>query len=219
MSICKKCGHEIKPDALYCNKCGAKIEQDALIPDLSLEESLELVKTLHTKYAEILDLENEISGCETKLSRPLVHGRVPSHMFRYFWKFLVASAIAVVVCFWLWLASFNSNFPWPEALFIFYSIIPLAIFIFGFIYSLRRTKAEAMAIDEQTEKEIQDRAELRKKYREFQTRLDECKSEIVKLDYSIPEEYRNAHSIMKLKYLLESGKASSLKDAIIFIGK
>ena len=222
MSVCRKCGNELKDDALYCNKCGSKIEAVLPIPDLSLKESLDLVETLQTKYTELNDLESEVSDCKNELSRPLVHGRTPTNPFRYFWKFLLASGIAVVVCFWLWLATcfrFSDPFPWPEALTIFYAIIPLGIFIFGLIYSIRASRADYDGLVEYTNQELQDRADLRKKYRELESRLADRKSELIKLDSNIPEEYRNAHSMTKIKYLLESGKASSLKSAITCLNK
>lgn len=217
MSFCRKCGIKLKADALYCNKCGCKIETDLPIPDLSLKESLDLVETLLAKYTEIEDLESEVGDCEIKLSHPLVHGRTASGMFHYFWKFLLASGIAAVVCFFLWLAnciSIYNTFPWPEVLNFFYSIIPLGIFIFGLIYSIRKSRADYDGLVEYTNQELQDRADLRKKYRELESRLADRKSELMKLDSNIPEEYRNAHSMTKMKYLLESGKASSLKSAI-----
>ncbi len=222
MSLCKKCGNKLKDGALYCNKCGSKIETDLQIPDMSLKESLEFVKTLQAKYTEIKDLESEVGDCENKLSHPLVHGRTATDPFRYFWKFLLASGIAVVVCFVLWLATcvnFYSTFPWPEALTIFYAIIPPGIFIFGLIYSIRASRADYDGLVEHTNQELQDRADLRKKYRELESRLADCKSELMKLDSSIPEKYRNYHSMTKIKYLLESGKASDLESAITCLNK
>lgn len=222
MSFCRKCGIKLKADALYCNKCGCKIETDLPIPDLSLKESLDLVETLLAKYTEIEDLESEVGDCEIKLSHPLVHGRTASGMFHYFWSFLLASGIAAVVCFFLWLAnciSIYNTFPWPEVLNFFYSIIPLGIFIFGLVYSIRKSRAEYNALIELTNKELQDRADLKKKYRELENRLVDCRSELIKLDRNIPEEYRNTHSMTKMKYLLESGKASSLKSAITCLKK
>ena len=222
MSICKKCGNRLKDDALYCNKCGSKIETDLPIPDMSLEESLDYVKTLQAKYTEIEGLESEAGDCKNKLSHPLVHGRTDPGMFHYFWKFLLASGIAVVVCFVLWLATcinIYSTFPWPEALSFFYSIIPFGIFIFGLIYSIRKSRAEYNALIEFTDKELQDRADLRKKYRELENRLADCKTELIKLECYIPEVDRNAHSMTKMMHLLESGKASSLKNAITCLNK
>ena len=88
-----------------------------------------------------------------------------------------------------------------------------------FIYSIRKSRAEYNALIELTDKELQDRADLKKKYRELENRLVDCRSELIKLDRNIPEEYRNAHSMTKMKYLLESGKASSLKSAITCLKK
>lgn len=217
MSICKKCGHELKPDALYCNKCGCEIEKVSIVPDLSLEESLDLVETLQTKYTEIKELETEISDCEYKLSHPLVHGRVPTHFFRYFWKFMLVSGISFVVFSWYGFALGLSNFPWPEVIMPFFFSITAGIFIFGLIYSIRRSNAEAVAIDEYNEKEQQDRKELRTKSRELKERLAECESDLIKLDWAIPEKYRNTRSMKTLKFIMESGKASDLREAINYL--
>lgn len=219
MSFCRKCGNKLKVDALYCNKCGSKIEADLPIPDLSLKESLDLVETLLAKYTEIEDLESEVGDCEIKLSHPLVHGRTASGTFHYFWSFLLASGIAVVVCLFLWFFLSFNGFPWPKVLNFLCSGTPLGIFIFGLIYSIRKSRAEYNALIELTDKELQDRADLKKKYRELESRLIDSRSELIKLDRNIPEEYRNTHSMTKMKYLLESGKASSLKSAITCLKK
>ena len=218
MSICKKCGNKLQDDSLYCNKCGSKIETDLPIPDMSLKESLDFVKTLQAKYTEIEGLESEVGDCKYKLSHPLVHGRTASGMFHYFWKFLLASAIAAQICFFLWFANGLSNYS-SKVLSFFYSIIPPGIFIFGLIYSIRKNKTEYNALVELTNKDLQDRAGLRKKYRELENRLADCKTELIKLECNIPEVYRNAHSMAKMMHLLESGKASSLKSAITCLNK
>ena len=99
----------------------------------------------------------------------------------------------------------------------FFFSITAGIFIFGLIYSIRRSNAEAVAIDEYNEKEQQDRKELRIKSRELKERLAECESDLIKLDCTIPEKYRNAHSMTKMQYLLKSGKASDLREAINYL--
>ena len=215
MSICRECGNELKIGASFCNKCGCNIVNTACIPDLSLEESIALTEKLKTKYTKIKELESEISVSENELSRPMIHFMRTASMMDYFWIYLLATAIVAQVCFILWVANgIRSAFPWPVLRDCFYAGIPIGIFVFGFIFSIRRSRAVNIGYAEFAEKQREDRAELRKKCRELKTRLDACKAELEDLDYFIPEKLKDAHSMTKIRQLLQAGKAKNLKEAV-----
>ena len=215
MTICRKCGSELKSGALFCTKCGCKIVDLPCIPDLSLEESISLAEKLKTKYTEIKDLESEIAACEEKLSRPVPRHRVSDFSGRCFSKFLLASGIAGTISIYLFLYTWlDDDFPWPVLRNIILFGVPVAIFISGIVCAIKEgrkaEKAQCEFILEQEKK----RSELKKECNELRARLNERRTDLEDSDYYIPEKLKDVHSMGKIKLLLLSGKAANLKDAV-----
>ena len=220
MLICRKCGNELGRDDLFCNKCGSKIDPEKTIPDLSLKESIELVEILIEKYTELKNLENDIADCEEKLSRSSCLPRRGTSMMDYFWKFILATLVAVQVSFVFWFVSgLRSTFPWSVVCDCFYISIPIGNFIFGLVYSIRKSRAVNQGIAEWIMEDQNRRIKLRNHLSELKLRLDELKPDIQNCDYNIPEEYRSAHYMSQIKTLLLAEKASSLYGAIALLRK
>ena len=220
MLICRICGHALDDDAGFCNKCGSKIEPGKTIPDLSLEESTELVETLLNKYAELENLESEITACEEKLSRSSGMPRSGVSMMHYFWMFILATLVAVQVClFLLFACNIRDNFPWPVVRNCFFISIPIGIFVFGLIYSIRKSRAVNNGIAKLIMEDQNKRIELRNHLSGLKSRLDELKTEISDYNRNIPEKYKSADCISRIKTLLLTGRASSLYGAIALLRK
>lgn len=212
MPFCSKCGHEVSGSALFCAKCGTPVGQADPVPELSLEESIDYIHKLRDKLAKIEKLEQEVAGNEAKLAKPLELNYRSYSFFRFFWPYLVGSLCALWFLGLLFaMTSENGSASFISFLFI---TVPIFIFVFGIIRAGKRKNAENEAISLGNEKRKEQREKLEKETQDLRSRLSSLKADLTGFNKYVPKSLCTSSSVVKMKALIQSGKASSLQEAI-----
>lgn len=212
MPFCSKCGHEVSGSALFCAKCGAPVEQADPVPELSPEESIDYIHKLRDKLAKIEKLEQEVAGNEARLAKPLELNYRSYSFFRFFWPYLVGS-LCTLYFFGLIFAMTSDNGRANFVSFLFVSV-PVFIFILGIVLAGKRKNRENEAISLGNEKIKEQREKLEKETQELRSRLSTSRADLTAYNRYVPKKLCTTASMAKLKALIQSGKASSLQEAI-----
>lgn len=220
MLICSKCGNELKEGSVFCNKCGEPVEiaKASSVPDMNLEESIEFADKLKNMYVEVEKLEHEVADHEARISKPLSLDYRFYSFFRFFWKYLVWAAVSFFVMDFLALITMRAE----GAMYFFFAMMfisPIVLLIVGVINAGKRRDEENAAIFEGNERAKRQRVELEKDTAELKSKLAIKKRELAKEEVNVPEDLRKSSSMSAIKTLLQSGKASSLQEAITTLRK
>lgn len=212
MAFCSKCGNEISISSVFCTKCGAPVEQADPVPVMSSEESIAYIHNLRDKLTKIEKLEHEVADNEARLAKPLELNYRSYSFFRFFWPYLVGS-LCTLYFFGLIFAMTSDNGRANFVSFLFISV-PLFLIILGIVLANKRKNNENEAIMLGNEKIKEQRAKLEKETQELRSRLSTSKADLTAYNKYIPKKLCTTASMAKLKALIQSGKASSLQEAI-----
>ena len=98
-------------------------------------------------------------------------------------------------------------------------ISPIVLLIVGVINAGKRRDEENAVIFEGNARAKRQRVELEKDTAELKSKLAIKKRELAKEEVNVPEDLRKSSSMSAIKTLLQSGKASSLQEAITILRK
>ena len=212
MALCSKCGNEISISSVFCTKCGAPVEQADPVPVMSSEESIAYIHNLRDKLTKIEKLEHEVADNEARLAKPLELNYRSYSFFRFFWPYLVGS-LCTLYFFGLIFAMTSDNGRANFVSFLFIGV-PIFLIILGIVLANKRKNSENEAIMLGNEKIKEQRAKLEKETQELRSRLSTSKADLTAYNKYIPKKLCTTASMAKLKALIQSGKASSLQEAI-----
>ena len=212
MAFCSKCGNEISISSVFCTKCGAPVEQADPVPVMSSEESIAYIHNLRDKLTKIEKLEHEVADNEARLAKPLELNYRSYSFFRFFWPYLVGS-LCTLYFFGLIFAMTSDNGRANFVSFLFIGV-PIFLIILGIVLANKRKNSENEAIMLGNEKIKEQRAKLEKETQELRSRLSTSKADLTAYNKYIPKKLCTTASMAKLKALIQSGKASSLQEAI-----
>ena len=212
MPFCSKCGHEVSGSALFCAKCGTPVGQADPIPELSPEESIDYIHKLRDKLAKIEKLEQEVAGNEARLAKPLELNYRSYSFFRFFWPYLVGAVCSSSFLSLLFaMTSDNGSANFVSLLSL---GVPIFLIILGIVLANKRKNHENEAISLGNEKIKEQREKLEKETRELRSRLSTSKADLTAFNRYVPKKLCTTASMAKLNALIQSGKASSLQEAI-----
>ena len=220
MLICSKCGNELKEGSVFCNKCGAPVETEnaSAVPEMTLPESINFIENLKNKFAEVEKLEREVSDNDAKLSKPLSLNYGSYSFFRFFWKYLIWAAVSFFVMDFLALISMNSE----GVMYFFFAMMfisPVAVLIIGAILAGKRRDTENEAIAAGNDRARDQREKLKKDNADLKSTLAAKKRELAQASEVLPSPLRKSTSVTQIKTLLQSGKASSIQEAVAILLK
>lgn len=218
--FCRKCGNQIADNALFCNKCGEEIDrgEDFEIPEMSLADSIIFVDNLKSRYTEVEKMQKAIIDNESRLIRPLELNYRSYSFFRFFWKYLLFAFISFYLL--LIIAALAAGNDTAFNIFLAIAFIaPVALLITGGVLSAKRREEENEAISMGNQRAKDSRQRLEKETAELKNTLAIKKRELYKAASVLPEDFRKSTSMSQIKRLLESGKASSIKEAILILRK
>lgn len=218
MAICWKCGTIIGDGAEFCPKCGPGSNGAG-----SSDERSVLIKKID-EYRLLLDEYEFLSKNVEPQSKFQDESEDPSlkkrSFFKFFWPFLVISAIILYATGAL--LSVYVNFAHGRDV-LTVLVAPFlgmgfaaVLIVFGIKYSKRKQKemnsrAETLT-SIQNEKHLLALANQKKI-----DRLAELEPKKAQLDTLVPEGYRDFDHVAKIEELIIEGKASSIEEAIDII--
>lgn len=220
MAFCSGCGAALSDGATVCDQCGKEISAriSALQMASSKYGSINLAFDLAVKYAKLAKLKDEINDTEFNLKKIEINPNPPRYsFFRFYWPFFI---IAVVVCF---IMTFifaliaagvrNSEAGYALAEIMGYGSIPVVLIIGIFIAKKRRDAAnEELEAKERTLVRKSD--DLQKKLIDLRNQQNEISASLSEVKDIVPASMRSKDQMLKVKTMLETGKAETFEEAI-----
>ena len=227
MAVCTKCGAAIPDGSGFCNMCGQQISADtntvqssSLSTPSSREDDISLANTLSAKYAELEKIHGDITDTEFAMKKCEVSTTPPRYStFRFFWPFFI---IALGVCFAVTLIASliavgaNSEIGMFFAELLGYLSVPATLVVGIFIAIARRNAANRELEAKENILNIKNE-ELHNKVVQLRKRQGELSIELDKYKSRVPSMLRNKNQMLKIKTMLETGKAQSFDEAVEMI--
>ena len=226
MPFCHKCGTKLADDSVFCYSCGAKVvvfgesseKTDNVqvsaapkpVPAMSKEESIAFLEQLASKYNSLERVQKEIKELEQSISSAVNYRPRSVSAFRFFWPFMVYSAIASTICCFLAVLLYQLF-----GFFIFLAFaLPVILTIVGAV--------RARAIRDQYNIDISNSAyQRRKKKEEDEVRLSSLHSkerslrkQVEEHNDIVPVNMRSKNKLNMAKRLLEADKVTSFEEAM-----
>ena len=199
---------------------------------MNTKDSIELAEKLSKEYGDLEKMDREIRDKEKVLERPVMQYREPMpdaslfeagmHVVRtvievftilFFDAFLLLGAM---VLDW---DTHSSRYQIAAWIVVLISNIGLAAL--GSYNKHRREQNERKYLEEQRIKQesyiLQRRADLRKEVAELYRKQSEVKGDLLKYEDQIPPEYRTRYHMVRVKKMLQNGKAQNFDEAIGFL--
>ena len=220
MAFCNKCGAELSDGASFCDQCGKEISArlSAIQMTSSRAGSIKLATDLALKYATLTRLKDEINDTEFALKKIEISPNPPRYsFFRFFWPSFI---VAVVVCFFVtfifaFIAAGSKNYEAGAKLaeIMGYISVPVVLIIGGIIAGKRRDAAnEELAAKERTAVRKSD--DLQNKLNELRNKQNEINNAVSEVKDIVPASMRNKDQMLKVKTMLDTGKAETFEEAI-----
>lgn len=179
-----------------------------------------LAEGLAEKYDSLEKIKGEIKDNVFALKNmPVFDTPQKYSTFRFFWPFLI---IALVVClavtFFTSLITSTSNNGYLVAKIIGYATIPVILLIGLFIAkALKKSANEEIEAKERTQSRKYN--DLIKKIDELKARQNTLEEQLSDYNNLIPMSLRNRTQMLRVKTILETGRAETLEEAIELIRK
>lgn len=239
MPFCNKCGTRIEIDDIFCPECGARVgsadasyspapsvpevTEDSYesltpaspIPSMTKEESIELAEKLKKEYNNLEKIQKEIDENQEIISKPVTPAKRHS-AFKYFWPFLVTSAIVANAG---WIGGFFIAAAAKSAeIYGFCAVGGVVLAIVLTIVGAVTSKNQRDALNYNAQRAERDRHRrqqvLTEKNKELRTRYTSTKKRLEQYNSIVPREYRDARHMDRVRILLQTGKAENFAEAI-----
>ena len=238
MAFCSKCGAAIADDAAFCSMCGEKVlnvtEEIRETPSAAAEEIREapsvspetreggimLANKLANQYETLEKLKDEITDIEFNIKKTQVSSTPPRYStFRFFWPFFIIAlgvSFAVTLVSALFAASVNSEGLLVLSEILGYLSIPVVLLIGLFVAKARRNAAnEELEAKEMTIMRKVD--DMHKRVVELRNRQSRINIELAEYKDLVPMTMRNKNQMLRVKTLLETGRAQTFEEAVEMI--
>ena len=230
MVICSKCGAGISQGALFCEICGQQVssvpgeaksafEDENISP---LDADIRLADDLAAKYAALDKIKEEITDTEFAMKKCEVSSTPPRYStFRFFWPFFIialGASFVVTLITALIAASADSDFGIAVAEILGYLSIPVVLLIGLFVAKARRNAAnEELEAKERTMMRKSD--DMHRKVVELRNMQGDITIELSMYKDKVPAPFRNKNQMLRVKSMLETGKAQSFDEAIEMLAR
>lgn len=226
MPFCNKCGNKLDEGDVFCSVCGAKVSITAQskgasgssqsndypdpAPVMSKTESIALLEKLASKYGSLERTQKEIKDLEQAIEKTTTYQAKPYSAFRFFWPYMVYSAIAAAIFVVLAFVVFPLFSVFIAAAYI----VPIVLTIVGAVRARRlRERYNNDLFNSETNR--------RRKKREDEERLSQLRSnekslkkQLEKYDEMVPVNMRNKSRLTMAKRMLEMDKVHSFEEAM-----
>ena len=185
-------------------------------------EDIKLANMLASQYGKLHTIETELYNDEAKLNDLLMRPMAKGHPgFVYFRPFMIFAIIVFAVLLFyspffnyaLLLDSVPKDYAQITLMIPFFSAA--LILITGAVFAVNRKNNSAKV---EAQKDFESRTpkieKLKKAISELEADQAELSSELKQYDTLIPKQHRNQMDMKRVAYLLESGRASSIKEAV-----
>jgi len=215
MAFCSVCGKELSASSIFCTRCGAPVERADLGPEMSQEESIVYIYHLREKLTNIEKLEREVADNEAKLQKPIALNYGSYSFFRFYWPYLAGAAATYFFLSLILLFVAASGTDGAQIFFAILTIFaPIAILVGGIFVARNRRNNENYAIAEGNKREKEQRRKLEESTAELKKRLNSARADLTAFNKEVPAKLCTTNSIAKMNALIQSGRASSLQEAI-----
>ena len=196
---------------------------------MNMKDSIELAEKLSKEYRDLEKMDREIRDKEKVLDTPVMPYQKPARDVSLYETGMhviltVIGVIAVLfidasIMIWAMMVDWdahtgrNQHTAW---IMILISNIAL-IALITFIKHIREKKTEQYLAEQKVKQEsfvLQRRAEMRKELAGLRQKRFEVREDLVKYEVRIPPEFRSGYYMVKVKMMLQNGKAQSFDEAI-----
>lgn len=220
MAFCSGCGAALSDGASFCDQCGKQLSArvSALQMASSKYGSINLASELANKYAASAKLKVEINDTEFSLKKIEISPNPPRYsFFRFYWPFFIIALIAcfIVTLIFAFIAAGvrNSEAGYALAEIMGYLSVPVVLVIGIFIAKKRREAAnEELEAKERTL--VRKSEDLKKKLAELRNEQNEINNALSEFKDIVPASMRSKEQMLKVKAMLETGKADTFEDAV-----
>lgn len=195
-------------------------------------ESIELAKKLQKEYRDLEKMDREIRDKEAILDRPVQFYQEPERDTSLFLTgmrvvitiFLILAglyidALIMVGAFMRDWDSHSGNH--QETAMKMIPLINIGIVILIIIIKYLRERSRKKYLKEQRVKQeeftAQRRAAMREELAALREKRFEIREDLLKYEVQIPREFRTGHHMVKVKAMLQNGKAQNFDEAIGFL--
>ncbi|GEM_PF-2429295 len=196
-------------------------------------ESIELAKKLQKEYRDLEKMDREIRDKEAILDRPVQPYQEPERDTSLF-----LTGMRVVITIFLILAGLyidamimvgafmrdwdsHSGGNHQETAMKMIPLINIGIVILIIIIKYLRERSRKKYLKEQRVKQeeftAQRRAAMREELAALREKRFEIREDLLKYEVQIPREFRTGHHMVKVKAMLQNGKAQNFDEAIGFL--
>lgn len=215
MAFCSVCGKELSASSMFCTRCGTPVKQVDLGPEMSHEESMVYIYNLREKLANIEKLEREVAENERKLQNPIPLNYSSYSFFRFYWPYLAGAAAVYLFLDIILMIVSTGGTDGATAVFAFLAITaPVTILVSGIFIARNRRNKENLAISMGNERAIEQRRKLEESTAELKSQLSAARTDLTVFNKAVPEKLCTTNSIAKMNALIQSGRASSLQEAV-----
>jgi hypothetical protein len=196
---------------------------------MNMKDSIELAEKLSKDYSDLEKVDQEISDKEKILDTPVSSYQEPAQDVSLFETGILVIFKVIAFFFvlgidgYIYLMSFamdwdehtrwHQSVAWAVILISNIGLIALIIFV-----KHRREKNTRKYLEEQRIKQAefarQRRAELREELAGLNQKRAEISEGLAKYDSQIPREFRSRYHMVKVKMMLQNGKAQSFDEAV-----
>lgn len=235
MGFCIKCGRKLQDDDLFCPKCGTPNENavesgpavesaSAAVPaaepvtaPADKEASIALADKLFKEYKDFERLNKEIGDVKIRLSTPVENTPRLYSAFRFFWPFLIYSAIAFTLLSTVARIIVYSSVE-AGIFFLILSLLSIPILLItGGVRAVRlRDELNTGVYSDLSRRREQQKTDKQNSEALFRKR-DRAMESLRKYDSIVPRDLRNSSSMNKIKALLQSNKVENFAEAIELI--
>ncbi|MBP5491463.1 MAG: hypothetical protein J6Y08_01325 [Clostridiales bacterium] len=196
---------------------------------MNTKENIALAEKIHKEYSTLDGIEKKIRDKEAILDKPVTVDPPLKVRSSVSWLSVIIGVVAVIVVLYIDIIVYAWQFAldWDShgtrhgagvaAIIILLSNLALVVGTVVFhIYRNQKEKnyLKERAEEEEKERMIQRREEIRKRVSELKNEYESQKEIVKQYDDLIPEPLRSRYQTKRVKILLESGKAQTLEEAI-----
>lgn len=215
MAFCSVCGKELSASSMFCTRCGTPVKQVDLGPEMSQEESIVYIYHLREKLTNIEKLEREVAENEAKLQKPIAINYGSYSFFRFYWPYIFGAAVTYFFLSFILMFVAASGTDGAQVIFAILTIFaPIAILVGGIFVARNRRNNENYAIAEGNKREKEQRRKLEESTADLKKRLSSARADLTVFNKAVPKKLCTTNSIAKMNALIQSGRASSLQEAI-----
>lgn len=181
------------------------------VRDMTKEGSIALASKLSQDYKTLERIKKQIKDNEAAIGKPVETRYKKYSWFRFFWPFLIYAFLSIFAFTFIALLFLKS--PALNFFIALEYIGPIVILIIGGVRAVKKRDELNGAASQAVTQRLKHVDQLKKDTEDLRLKLTSLNHNVSMMESSIPEEFRTAAQMEKVRLLMEAGKAESFEEA------